>query len=177
MLGATCNRFASRVLDMHPPDWLHTHLAGCIPTWLVAYPPGWLRPTAHLPAFHSCSPPPNIHIRSGVSAELTDNVQHAPVEEVLREISTIDTKLTYVAAQRDDMPATAEAHRELHALATKASERLRESMLQKIHAVRKPMYVGRLRELHSVAHAAHLITTAAAAAATSTRSTIRCTTQ
>ena len=87
------------------------------------------------------------------------------------------TKLTYVAAQRDDMPATAEAHRELHALATKASERLRESMLQKIHAVRKPMYVGRLRELHSVAHAAHLITTAAAAAATSTRSTIRCTTQ
>lgn len=72
-----------------------------------------------------------------VSPDLTDSVLNAPVEEVLREISKIDTKLTYVSKQRDDMPATAEAFGELRALATKASERLRESMLQKIHAVRK----------------------------------------
>ena len=76
---------------------------------------------------------------SGVSAELSDSVSHAPVEEVLREIGKIDTKLSYVATQRDDMPATAEAQGELQALAATASERLRESMLQKIHAVRKPM--------------------------------------
>jgi hypothetical protein len=75
-----------------------------------------------------------------ISPELADKITSSEVDgSFLREISKVDAKLDYVSKQPDDMPATAEAHAELQMIAAKAAARLREAMLQKIHAVRKPM--------------------------------------
>ena len=75
-----------------------------------------------------------------VSPELVDKIANSEVDSsFLREISKVDVKLDYVSKQPDDMPATAEAQAELQAIVTRAAERLQEAMLQKIHAVRKPM--------------------------------------
>lgn len=75
-----------------------------------------------------------------ISAEFVDTIFNAPLDEAFLEaLLTLERKLDYVAGQPEEAASTIEVKADLDNLVTTAVARIREFILSKILAVRKPM--------------------------------------
>eukprot|EP00041_Stephanoeca_diplocostata_P036773 m.1355056 g.1355056 ORF g.1355056 m.1355056 type:complete len:700 (-) comp24932_c0_seq37:2552-4651(-) len=75
-----------------------------------------------------------------ISSDLVETVCNGSVNErYVDALDELDKKLTYVSGQADSTASTVAVSSELEALTLKATSKIREFVLQKIYAMRKPM--------------------------------------